>query len=217
MPGRQRQESQHRTAYPACCFPSPPSAGMAASSGRLPARPAFPVPRRGTPARPARRAPASDSGRRDPSAIIQLTNLLQAIGHGRVEFFQRLRRLRGMADHLADDVRVGKRRLARQQVIQHAAEAVNVGADVGGARVARLLGSHVIRRAEQHAFAGQTVLRVERRCPRQTAAGPTRCRGSSASRKRRVPGVATDEHQIGRLQIAVDEVLLWMCCKPCSA
>ena len=104
-------------------------------------------------------------------------DLLQAVGHGRVELLQRPRRLRGVADHLADDVRVGERRLAGEGVVQHAAQAVDVAADVGGARVAGLLRRHVVRRAQQHALAGQP-LRLPSAPPSSNMPRPGRCRGS---------------------------------------
>ena len=68
-------------------------------------------------------------------------DLLQPVGHRRVDLLQRPGRLGGVADHLADDVRVGEGRVAGQQVVQHAAEAVEVRADVGGVGVAQQAGA----------------------------------------------------------------------------
>ena len=72
---------------------------------------------------------------------------------------ERRRVLRRVPQHLRHDVRIGERRPSRHAVIQHAAEAVNVRANVGRAGVLRLLGSHVIRRADHRPFNRQ--LRVD--------------------------------------------------------
>ncbi len=67
-------------------------------------------------------------------------------------------RARCVGEHLGDDRlrgRPGERRLARHHLVDDAAERVHVGARVDRAFAHRLLGAHVLGRAEAHARFGQ--------------------------------------------------------------
>src|SRR4051812_14907266 len=67
-----------------------------------------------------------------------------------------------MAPHLVDEVAVDERRFAREHLVGDAAEAVEVGADVGAGGGARLLGRHVIEGAEESALLGELAAFVAR-------------------------------------------------------
>ena len=68
---------------------------------------------------------------------------------------QRLRHSGGVPHNLPEQALIGKGGLANQHVVEHAANAVNVGADIAAARIARLLRHQVVRCAKQHALRGQ--------------------------------------------------------------
>src|SRR5262245_50340918 len=55
-----------------------------------------------------------------------------------------------MADQLLRDRAVREWRLSGQQIVERAAQAVNVGADISAMKVKRLFGSHVIGRPHHH-------------------------------------------------------------------
>ena len=96
--------------------------------------------------------------------------VLDLVGHARSRCRRCGRRLVG--HHLGDDRlgrAAGERRIADEHLVGHAAERVDVGARRDLPLAHRLLGRHVVRRAERHAGLGHP--RCRRRWRR-----PARCR-----------------------------------------
>ena len=75
--------------------------------------------------------------------------------HVRAQRADRLRRARAVGVELAQHRVAGEGHAAGEQVVERAAEGVDVGADVGGAGVLGLLRGDVVRRADDHVGAGQ--------------------------------------------------------------
>ena len=105
-----------------------------------------------------------------------------------------------------------KRRLPRQEVIEHATEAVNIGADVHIVRAAGLFRGQILGRAEQRPFRRQ--LRIGIRflrvfVERRTAQADVENFHHRVQRRLTGSGLGRGhEDDVGRFQIAVDHPLL---------
>ena len=111
---------------------------------------------------------------------------------------------------------LGKRGLAGEQFVEGAAEAVDVGADVGEVRIAGLLGGDVVGRAHDEAGVRQA---DGRRFCRRSGGGldfqrQRRIAGALSTTKRARPKSriltwpAGRQHQVVRLDVAVDHAAL---------
>ena len=121
------------------------------------------------------------------------------IGHGLRHACQRRRIARQDGD---DHVRGGaasERRRARQQLVQHRAKAEEVGLLVN-LQPARLLGRHVLRRADEHAAGGLPGRRSRRRDIR--VGGPREARNAEVEQLDEP--VLPDHHVVG-LEVAMDD------------
>ena len=107
-------------------------------------------------------------------AIIRSTTRGELRRHVGADLAERPRRLLAVGHQLLDQVAVGERRLAGQEEVERAAEAVDVGPDVGGVRVVDLLGGDVVGRAQDHALGGH----ARRGSRPRWRTGPGRSRGS---------------------------------------
>jgi hypothetical protein len=92
--------------------------------------------------------------------------------------------------------RAGERRLAGQHLVEHAAQGVDVRARIDGALADRLLGAHVVRRAQREAGLGQPVVTrfVRRERPGDAEVGDQR--------------MAAGQEDVLRLDVSVDHPML---------
>ncbi len=101
-----------------------------------------------------------------------------------------------MRQQLLDQAAVGERRPAGQEEVERAAQAVDVGPDVGGVRVVDLLGGDVVGGAQDHALGGQPALACD------FAGEPGQAEVEDLDL------AAGRPHQVLRLDVAVDHPVL---------
>ena len=150
-PGTRGPRRRCRAERPA---PAWPSDGLAGWPGRAGGR--FAAPIRVGGAAPRRSSAAARSGRPGASRSAVSTAAATRAARSAAGWY----RLRRLGQHLRDDRlrgRSGERRLAGEHLVEHAAQGVDVGAGGDLALAHRLLGAHVVRRAERHAGLGHPV------------------------------------------------------------
>ena len=124
-----------------------------------------------------------------------------------------------MPEHLGHEVRFGEWGLPSKTVVENAAEAVDISANVRAASIAGLFRRQIVGRSKHRTFGGQ--LRVD------LALGGLIVEEGSAETDieyldRRVEGCVGfvrdwGEHQVGRFHIAMHHPASWRCCKPFRA
>ena len=109
---------------------------------------------------------------------------------------KRPRCLLAVGHQLLDQAAVGERRPAGQKEVECAAEAVDVGPDVGGVRVVDLLGGDVVGRAQDHPLGGHPGVGAD------LAGEPGQAEVEDLDL------AAGRPHQVLRLDVAVDHAVL---------
>ena len=133
-------------------------------------------------------------------AIILATSAASSTGTSGRDEVQRLGVHRVMRLEDVVEARPLERRAAGQEVVERAAQAVDVGADVGLAGVADLLRGDVVGRAEHLAL-----VRQRRRRP---GPSPAHLGQAEVEHLDHRPVPLAGEHQVARLDVAVDHAVL---------